>query len=270
VKRRTAAIFFGLVAGSALVTWLFWRGVTFSARLSDDDLEAALSPAASVRQAEHGLEEVTRRHDENRPGMDRWARHVVEASRRAEIPVRRVAAWSMQWDVARPEYGARLREMIASDPDPTVRRNAAVSLARARDPAARPVLRSMLEPWVVTAPVAGTIVSVLPPGRRAQLDGMVARIETSGGGRAEASTPVPGQVIEAPVPEGGTVTAGARVATLAPDPDHAFNAAGGLFFVGTADDIPLLEMAAGPHSGLGPRVASQARAAIQAIREAKR
>ncbi len=255
-----------LLGGSALVTWLFWHGITFSRRLDDAELIEALGEGAPIRSVEHGIEEVTRRFAERSPGMDRWAGLVVAASQRKEPPVRRAAAWGMQFGEGRGDFVARLRELAASDPDETTRRNAACSLAASRDAAGRSVLRSMLEPFVVRSPVTGRVDSILAVGRRAEQDGLLARIAVPPEHRAEASSPVPGRVEAVLAPEGTEVREGAELARLAPDPSHALNSAAALALVGTADDIPLLAAAAAPQSALGTRVADQARASIEAIR----
>lgn len=258
MKIKASWVLAGLLAGSALVTTLFWRQITFARRLDDDALEAALADGSGVRDAQHGLEEATRRFGEQSPGMDRWAARIVAASRRPEAPVRRAAAWAMQsaWSAqsrtdpksGRDDFRARLREMLA-DPDETARRNAACSLAWSGGNEGLPVLRSMLSNHVVRAAEAGTVESVIEQGRLAAQDGRVARLRTAAG-RAEVAARVPGRVVAVLAAEGAVVAAGDPVVELAPDPLHVRNAALALACVGTREDAALLDPLSGPSSPL--------------------
>ncbi len=265
MKFRAPHILAALLAGSAVVTMIFWYQVTFSRRLDDAALLDALRPEATVRQVQHGFEEVTHRFEAGAPGMDRWAGLVVEASRREETPVRRAAAWSMQYAAARPDFAARLREMMGSDRDETVRRMAACALSKAGDASARPTLRSMLENYTITSPVAGKVDSILPAGRRAELDGLVAKIQRADGTRVEAPGTVPGRILEVKVAEGAEVVAGSPLVVVAPDPEHALNAVVALALVGTPEDLPLIQSLAGAQPAAGARVAEQVPAVVAAI-----
>ncbi|MCG3134146.1 MAG: hypothetical protein HMLKMBBP_01433 [Planctomycetes bacterium] len=258
MKIKASWVLAGILLASALVTMIFWRQVTFSRRLGDDALETSLADGSTVRDAQHGLEEITRRFGEQAPGMDRWAARAVAASRRPEAPVRRAAAWAMQsaWTAqsrgdpaaGRDDFRARLREMLA-DPDEAARRNASCSLAWAGGKEGLPVLRSMLANHVVRAAAAGTVESVLAQGRLAVQDGRVARLRGEGGS-VEVSAPVPGRVVAVLAAEGSVVKAGDPVLELAPDPLHVRNAALALACVGTPADALLLDALAGPSSPL--------------------
>ena len=254
-----------LLAASAGVTLLFWYQVTYSRRLDDDALLDALAPSSSVRQAEHGVEELTKRFEEHAPGMDRWVKLLIDASRRPEVPVRRTSAWAMQYGASRDDCASRLREMLATDTDVTAQRNAACALSRAGDVTALPVLRSMISNYTVTAPLSGTVTSVLDLSRRAEQDGLIAKLELADGTSAEASSPVPGRVVAVHVARGAPVTVGAPLVDLAPDADHAMNGAMGLALVGTREDLALLRTLGGPQEPGGARAGAQARGAIEAI-----
>src|SRR6185295_11828219 len=134
-------------------------------------------------------------------------------------------AWAMQADAGREEFVLRLREMIAGDDSILVRRNAALSLAKSGDAAARPVLRSMLEPFVVTAPAAG-VVDRLPAVESVIRElKPVGRVTKDDGTEVVVVAPVPGQVARRVAADGARVAAGDPLVELAPDPRHADNAA---------------------------------------------
>lgn len=254
----------GVVLGTIALTWLVWHQTWFGARLSDDDLIASMAPSASARSAQHGIEEIT--HRLGRPGADRWAKLLVETSRRAEDPVRVSAAWAMQYDAGREEFVARLKEMVASDASVLVRRNAATSLAKAGDASGRAVLRSMLEAFTVGSPEAGVVKSLLAVEAPVVEGGPVASLTKDDGTEAKAASPVPGVVLERKAADGARVAAGAPLVVLAPDDRHALNAAFGLALVGTKDDVELLSLASAPQSRFGPEVKAAAQQAVDAIR----
>lgn len=243
-----------------------WQGTWFGARLDDDALLAAMSPDAKPRDVQHGIEEITRRFDERAVGMERWAGALVEASRRAEDPVRVVAAWAMQSDAGREEFVGRLREMVASDESVLVRRNAACSLAKSGDAAGRAVLRSMLEPFTVTAPCAGVVGGLSGVDVPARELKPVGRVRRDDGSDALIVAAVPGRVTKRVAADGARVATGDAVLVLAPDGRHAGNAALALSLVGTKEDLDLLDLAAAPQSAFEADVKAAARAAADAIR----
>jgi hypothetical protein len=252
------------------VTWFVWQGTWFGARLDDDALIAAMAPDAKPRDVQHGIEEITRRFDERAVGMERWSKALVDASRRAEDPVRVVAAWAMQSDPGREEFVVRLREMVAADESVLVRRNAACSLAKSGDAAGRAVLRSMLEPFTVTAPCAGTVgglAAVDVPARELK---PVGRVRRDDGSDVLVIAAVPGRVTKRVAADGARVAAGEAVIVLAPDSRHALNAALALALVGTKEDVEVLELAAAPQSAFDADAKSAARAAADAVRARSR
>lgn len=255
-----------LFAVSISVTAFFWREISFSRRLDDAELDAALQAGASPRTAQHGIVEITTRYTEGRPGMDRWAERLVGVSRREEPSVRAAAAWAMQFAATDPAVEDRLRALVTGDPDTTVRRNAACSMSLAKDPsAALPVLRSMLEPFTVVAPAAGTVESAAAVGRRPRERETVGRLRTAAGDAIEIVTPVPGRVTETFAKTGAAVAEGAPFLVLAPNPDDALNAAKGLGLAGAADDVERVRTLLAPPAAMPPEVQEQARRAIEAI-----
>jgi acetyl/propionyl-CoA carboxylase alpha subunit len=226
-----------------------------------------MAPEAKPRDVQHGIEEITRRFDERAVGMERWAKALVDASRRVEDPVRVQAAWAMQVDAGREEFVVRLREMVSADASILVRRNAACSLAASRDASGRAVLRSMLETFTATSPDAG-VVSGLPGIDAPVVENKtpVGRVRRDDGTDVYVFSPVPGRVATRSVADGACVAAGDAVVVLAPDAMHAGNAALALSLVGTKDDVALLELAAAPQSTFPDDVKAAARAAADAVR----
>ena len=266
IRIKPPIVFALLVAVSIAVTFFFWWEISFARRLDDSALDAALQADASPRKVQHGIVEITERYREGRPGMDRWAERLVGVSRRDERALRGAAAWAMQFAVADPAVDARLRELVTSDGDTTVRRNAACSLSLAKDASdALPVLRSMLEPFTVVTPAPGTVESVAAVGRRPRDAETVGRLRGPGGERIEVVTDVSGRVVEVAAREGDTVAAGARFVVLAPDADHVLAAAKALGLAGDAGDVERIRTLLAPSAAMPPEVVEQARRAIEAI-----
>jgi biotin carboxyl carrier protein len=253
------------VLGTVALTWLVWHRTWFGARLTDDELIVAMSPQSSSRDVQHGVVEITQRFDENRVGMDRWAKLLVEASRRPEAPVRVFAAFGMGSDAGRAEFAARLREIVASDPSTIVRRNAAPALAKSGDASARPTLRSMLEQFVVTSPAAGVVGGLPGVDVPVREDKPIGRVTKDDGAVVDVRSDVPGAVAKRVVADGARVSAGDPLLVLAPDATHALDAALALAIVGTKDDVDLLAQAAAPQSQFPADVKAVARQAMGAI-----
>ena len=225
-----------------------------------------MAPTSGARDAQHGIEEITRRFEQGESNLDRWAKLLVASSRRDEEPVRGVAAWAMGYDASREEFVARLREMLASDPSVLVRRNAACSLAKSADACGREVLRSMLGAYTLPSPGAGVVSGLVAEGVPVRENGVTCKLLLDDGAVAEVRSPVAGFVLKRVATAGVRVAAGDTLLVLGPDAKHALNGAYGLLLVGTKDDIETLDLAAAPQSQFGDDVKTAARQAAEAIR----
>lgn len=262
---RGALLLIVFAAACVFVPGLFWWGTTFSRSLDDSELVERLAPEATPRDVQHGIEELSRRFLEGRPGMDRWAEDLIRVSRRPEEAVRIGAAWCMQFDATRTSFTERLREMVDADPSPLARRNAATSLARAGDAAALPVLRAMLRPFEVAAPAAGTIDD-LPSVERPVEEGMtLARILRADGVLTDVRAPVPGTVDEVLVDDGSAVGTGVPIVRIRPGADHVANALAGLGFVGEGSDRELIRSFADTRAGYPDEVRAAADWALRQL-----
>jgi biotin carboxyl carrier protein len=265
MRSKWPLIVIGLIVVGITVPALFWYGTWFGVRLDDSRLEEYLADGARPRQVQHALEEVTRRLDEGRPGVDRWTRRVVEVSHRKDESVRIACAWAMQYDPGRPEFVERLRELVRDDPSPLVRRNAATSLAAAGDATGLDVLRAMLRPFPVHASAAGRLVSPPAVGRFVRHQELLLRLDAGEGSLLEVRAPVPGKTASVDVAEGAEVVPGDVLVVLAPSAEQVLNAVLGLGRVGTVDDVEALSLVASERSGYAEGIRRSARAALAAI-----
>ncbi len=261
---RGAMLLFLVASCIVVVPGLFWWGTWFGNRLDDAELMERLGPDSKPRAVQHGIEEITRRFEEGRPGMDRWAGELVRVSASADVPVRVAAAWAMQFDPSREGFVTRLRVLL-DDPDPLVRRNAATSLARSGDPAALPVLREMLSDTVVFSPAAGTLETLHRAGQPVAEGLLLAMIESDDGVEHELRALLPGRVLAELAERDGVVAKGDELLRVGPSQEHMLHAAMGLALAGTPVDVALLEPLADPRAEVDARLRDVAAAAIRSI-----
>lgn len=264
-SRRATLIVSGIAALFVVMPFLFWHSTWFGRSLTDEEITQHLADEENPRKAQHALAQVSQRMSRGQP-VEQWYPEIVALSRHPLPELRLTAAWVMGQDPeAEPFHQALLA--LLDDPEPLVRRNAALSLAAFEDPAARPVLRAMLEDFAVTAPAAGIVRSQRPVGEAVRRGTLVAQIEAEGRPEpVEVRSPVPGTIGEHLVSEGEAVEAGAGIALIAPDSQHVFEALRALYIVGRPEDLPAVKPYLRPANGLSSDVVQQARLTADQIR----
>jgi biotin carboxyl carrier protein len=245
-----------------LLPFLFWYYTWFGRKLSDSDLDAYFADTGKPRHAQHALVQIGERisHGQN---VSRWYPQVLAQASSPGLEIRQTAAWIMGQDRSyQPFHEALLR--LLHDPEPMVRRNAALSLAAFGDPAAREELVAMLRPYTVTAPVAGVIRYRLKLGDYVNPGTMIAHI-----GAAEVRSPVPGEVRALESRDGATVAAGAALADLSADKNHVWEALRALVLVGAKEDLEDVQRYTRPVPSMPEVVLRQAQLTVQAIESRK-
>jgi len=245
-----------------LLPFLFWYYTWFGRKLSDADLDAYFADASKPRHAQHALVQLGERisHGQN---VSRWYPQVIAKTTSPSLEIRQTAAWIMGQDRNyEPFHEALLR--LLHDPEPMVRRNAALSLAAFNDPAARPELVAMLRPFTVTAPAAGVLHYRLKLGDYVNPGTMIAHI-----GDTEVRSPAPGEVRSLEKTEGASVQAGDPLADLSADRNHVWEALRALVIVGQKEDLEDVQRYTRPVPGMAEVVARQARETVQAIESRK-
>ena len=100
----------------------------------------------------------------------------------------------------------------------------------------------MLQSFEVKAPFAGTIVSLLPAGSGIRAGALLARIRDTSNNVQEFRSPVDGKVSTPTVArEGEQVAGGQTLVWLIPDRTTILEALRALTYVGTKEDLPLIE-----------------------------
>jgi biotin carboxyl carrier protein len=256
---RRAYLLIGVFAlGMVLLPFLFWYSTWFGRSLSDSDLDAYFADAGKPRHAQHALVQVGERMSHGRDAS-RWYPQVIAQAAKPGVELRQTAAWIMGQDRKYAPFHEALLRLI-DDPEPMVRRNAALSLAAFGDPAARPELDAMLRPYTVTAPAAGTIQYRLKIGDYANPGTMVAHI----GGR-EVRSPVPGEVRSLDSRDGARVQAGEPLIELSADRNHVWEALRALVLVGQKDDLEDVQKYTRPVAEMPEAVVRQAQLTVRAI-----
>ena len=256
---RRAYFLIGVFAlALVLFPFLFWYNTWFGRPLSDADLDSYFVDRAKPRHIQHALVQLGERLSHGQDGK-RWYPLVIAQAKSPSLEIRQTAAWIMGQDRSYPAFHDTLLQLL-HDPQPMVRRNAALSLAAFGDSAARGELVAMLRPYTVTAPIAGQLHYRLKPSDYVNPGTMLAHI-----GDTEVRSPVPGEVRALDVKEGALVKAGDGVATLAADKNHVWEALRALYIVGAPGDLDDVERFTRPVPGIPETVVRQARLTIQGI-----
>ena len=264
--RRPGKRAYLMITGFALLLvlfpFLFWYSTWFGRKLTDAEIDQYFADKARPRHAQHALVQIGERMSQHRDAS-RWYPDVLRQASSPSLELRQTAAWIMGQDRSyAPFHEALLR--LVRDPEPMVRRNAALALAAFGDAAARPELQTMLGPYTVTSPAAGTVRYRLKLGDYVNPGTMVAHV-----GNVEARSPVPGEVRDLDQREGATVRAGDPLVDLGADKNHVWEALRGLFLVGQPEDLDAVERYVHPVAGMPDTVARQAAETADAIRSRK-
>src|SRR5438067_2597667 len=239
--RRPSNIWLIIVAGLfIIVPFLTWYFTWFGRNLSEQDLATYLADEKNPRHIQHALLQIEQRIESGDQSANKFYPQIVASSQSAHAEIRKTAAWVMGQDNKSDEFHRALIELM-KDEDPLVRRNAALQLVRFNDEAGRPELRAMLQPFDAKTPIAGHVVSLLPIGNAVRAGAMLARIRDSSDNVAEFRSPVDGIVAALAVKEGDLVQSGQTISSINPDRATLLNALEALAYVGTKDDLPLIE-----------------------------
>jgi len=268
-RRRPSNLWLIIVAALfIIVPFLTWYLTWFGRSLSDDKIAEYLADESHPRNIQHALAQIEARMEKSDGNVKKFYPRIVELTKNPNTEVRKTVAWVMGQDNTSEDFHRALIELL-KDQEPLVRRNAALQLVRftdasgERDGSGRPELRAMLQPFEAKSPIGGTLVSILPVGSEVHAGALLARIRDASGNTQEFRSAVDGKIIaplsNGPLPskqmavgpntiavakEGETITANQTIAWLAPDRATILSSLRALAYVGTLDDIPLVESSA--------------------------
>jgi hypothetical protein len=250
-----------------LMPFLLWYMTTFSRPLTDTDLGIYFTDSAHPRRAQHALSQIADRIVSPNPAVRASARHwypeVIKSSAQGSDELRMTAAWVMGQDNQSPEFHAALLKQLA-DPNPMVKRNAALSLVRFADSSGHAVIGSMLAPYTMAAPRSGTLAIRLKPGDVINAGTLLAHIVVSGE-KKEVRSDVPGTVLQWVAADGTQVQAGQPMLLVDPSSEMAWESLRALYLIGQKDDLANVDRYARGVAGMPPQVQQQAGLTARAI-----
>ena len=248
-----------------VVPFLSWYGTTFLRPLDDEKITEYLNDTAKPRHVQHALEQIDKKIVANDAGARRWYPQVVNVASSPVADLRMAAAWVMGDDGREPEFRAALLRLL-EDPEPAVRRMAALSLSRFGDARARPELLAMLRPYAFRSPTGGTLLTVLPAGSRLNRESLVARVREISGDVREVRAPLAGRIERVSAAAGTNLNAGDELLVLAPDAENVLQSLRALYFVGQREDLSEIDIYALGVEGMPADVQKQAALTVEAIK----
>lgn len=244
-------------------TFLAWYFSWFGRGLSDADISKYVADEKNPRHVQHALLQIQQRIERGDPTAKNWYPQIVALSGNPETEFRLTVAWLMGFDNKAPEFHEALLKLL-QDPEPIVRRNAALALVRFQDGSGRQELVSMLRPYVLQAPVAGVVMSSMHEGSTVARRTLLARIQQPDGSVIELRSPLPGRIEKFVKPNGSQVKRDEELLTINSDEQSVWEALRGLALVGTEEDLPLVRSYANSNE-VSKRVKEQAGLTAEAI-----
>ena len=251
----------GLFVAATFLAWYFsW----FGRELSHEDISKYLADEKNPRHVQHALLQIQQRMERGDPSAAKnWYPQLITLSGSPETEFRLTVAWLMGFDNQSQEFHDALLKLVR-DPEPIVRRNAALALLRFNDNSGREELVSTLRPYSVKALADGVVASSLHEGAEVARRALLARIQQPDGKVVELRSPLPGRIAKILKPNGSQVSRDDELLSLNSDEDSVWEALRGLALAGTAEDLPLVQSYADSTEVAG-RIKEQAGLTAKAI-----
>lgn len=247
-----------------IVPFLAWYTTWFGRDLSDEKITEYLADEKNSRHVQHALSQIAERLEKKDAGVRRWYPQLVALSNSNHAELRSNVAWLMGRDNKSEEFHSALLKLL-HDSEPIVARNAAISLVAFEDKSALPVIRSMLQPYALTAPIEGEVGSVLSEGATVTVGTMLSRVKQNEGQIVEVRSPLPGEISKVSVVAGAKIKTGDTMLFISPDSSTVWEALRALYLVGEREDLPVVENYARGVGKLSEEIKQQASLTAQAI-----
>lgn len=248
-----------------LMPYLFWQGTWFGKPLTDAEIGKNLADTETPRKTQHALAQIADSIIRKEAAVKRWYPQVIALASHKVDEIRITVAWVMGQDNSVPQFHQALLSLLR-DPNPMVRRNAALGLVRFQDASGHEEIVAMLSPYTMPAPFAGALNHRLKPGDALNPGTLLGRIQT-GSEEKEVRSQVPGTLSRWLVAENSVVQVGQGIAEIEPDTAMVWEALRALVFVGTVADLPAVERFTLPRANQPEQIRSQARETMLAIRK---
>ena len=248
-----------------VASFLTWYFTWFGRGLSDSEISKFLVDEKHPRHVQHALLQIEQRIERGDKNARQWYPQIVTLAGSSETEFRLTVAWLMGADSTSQEFHNSLKKLLG-DPEPIVRRNAALALVRFSDADGRAELLSMLQPFTVKAPAAGTLESSLSAGAQITRGALLGRIKQADNEGAELRSPLNGKVDRLLVANGASLAKDAAVLTLKSDEQTVWETLRGLAVIGQQEDVPLIERYANGAEPVSDRLKQQATLTANAIK----
>lgn len=256
-RRRSSFPILVLAVLFVVATFLTWYFTWFGRTLSDTDITSYLSDEKHPRHVQHALLQVQDRMQNGNRNVRQWYPRLVELAGSPELEYRLTVAWVMGFDNKSQEFHPALLKLL-QDPEPIVRRNAALALVRFNDGSGRTELLATLKPFSMNAPVAGTVTSTLNERSPISHGTLLARITRSDNQTIELRSPLTGKIERVLARNGANVGAGEPLLTINSDAESIWEALRGLALIGEETDLPEINRYANGVDALPDRIKQQA------------
>ena len=264
MRRRGSGPILLLAALFVAATFLAWYFSWFGRGLSDEKITEYLADLEKPRHVQHALLQVQQRIERRDGNVKQWYPQLITLSGNPETEFRLTVAWLMGFDNQSKEFHDALLRLL-QDPEPIVRRNAALALVRFEDHSGREELLSVLRPYPLKSPADGVVASSLQEGATVARRALLARIQQTDGKVVEIRSPLPGKINKVLKQNASTVTRDEEVLSLNSDEDSIWESLRALALIGTADDVPLVQSYA-ESSVASARIKEQAALTIRSIK----
>jgi len=244
-------------------TFLAWYFSWFGREISDADISRYLVDEKNPRHVQHALLQIQQRLERGDESVKSWYPQLIALSNNPETEFRLTVAWVMGFANQSQEFHQALLKLV-TDPQPIVRRNAALALVRFSDSTGRQELISVLVPYPVTAPDVGTIASTLQAESQVARGALLARIQRVDGRIAEVRSPLPGKIDSISKQNGAQVKSGDEILKLNSDEDSIWETLRGLSLIGENSDIEAIQSYSS-RSDIPDRIKQQANLTIKSI-----
>lgn len=267
VRKRTPGSGPILILAALFVaaTFLAWYFTWFGRELSDADIAKYLADVNNPRHVQHALVQIQKQMERGDATSKNWYPQLVALSGSQETEFRLTVAWLMGFDNTSTQFHETLLKLL-KDPEPIVRRNAALALVRFNDSSGREELVAILRPYPVAAPANGVIASTLEEDATLARSTLIARIQPPDGEIVQVRSPLPGKIEMVLKGRGAQVAQGDEVLTINSDENSIWEALRGLALIGTAEDIPVIESYANSDD-VSTRIKEQARSTLTTIKK---
>ena len=264
-RRRSSLPILILAVLFVIATFLTWYFTWFGRGLSDADISKYLADEKHPRHVQHALLQIQDRLEKGSPSARQWYPRLLELAGDPETEYRLTVAWVMGSDNKSEEFHRVLLRLL-KDPEPIVRRNAALALVRFNDASGRGELLATLEPYPVMAAAEGVVSSTLNEGSPVSRGTLLARIGQADNKSVELRAPLSGKIEKVVAPNGSKASPGNTVLTITSDEESVWEVLRGLSLIGEAEDLPEIERYARGVGSLPDRIKQQAALTAKIIR----